>query len=92
MTPHHSTPDPRVKRHPSLRRTRVYRGCVATVSAKITTAEKETFEAWCAARNLSVSSVLREFVRMAPKCRRFEVDDPEVGPPVGWLYLESGDA
>lgn len=64
---------------------------MATLSLKCSTDEKDQFEQWCEDQGKTPSSVLREFVRMALKCRRFEVGDPEVGPPVGWLYMEESD-
>jgi hypothetical protein len=64
---------------------------MATLSVKVTTADRDRFEQWCEDQGETVSSVLREFVRMALKSGRYEVCHPEVGPPVGWLYLEQFD-
>lgn len=65
---------------------------MATLSVKVTTADRDRFEQWCEDQGGTVSSLLREFVRMAPKCRRLEVVDPVVGPPAGLLYLEDDDS
>jgi hypothetical protein len=61
---------------------------VPTLSTKVPAALADAFERRAVDAGLSTSAALRELVEMAVKCRRLEVDDPQVGPPVGWLFLE----
>lgn len=64
---------------------------MATLSVKVTTADKDRFERWCEDQGETVSSVLRGFVQMAPRSQRLEVCHPEVAAPLGWLYIDDSD-
>ncbi|WP_165968998.1 ribbon-helix-helix domain-containing protein [Actinomadura sp. KC06] len=64
---------------------------MATLSTKVPTQLADAFEQMAEESGRSTSAALRELVEMAVRCRRMEVLDPEVGPPVGWVFMQEPD-
>ena len=61
---------------------------MATLSVKVATRLADAFQQYAEDNETTVSALLRQFVEITVKFRRFEVCEPLVGPPAGWLFLD----
>lgn len=60
---------------------------MAVLSAKVSTEVAEQFRQAAKENDMTPSGLLAHLATVVARWRRFEIFDPAVGEPAGWVYL-----